>query len=158
MDLRAFTVWQPWASLIVGGWKRYEFRGWPAPKFIIGKRIVIHAGARPVRRKEVADLLWELTSGNFCGGLNSDCVPFLEDVLMDRRKLPLSAGLGTAILGVPKRSHELWPDEFKGYSDSDREQVSNWAWPMEEVQPFTPIVPTPGRQGLWKWPWSGAAQ
>lgn len=158
MDLRAFTVFQPWASLIIAGWKPYEFRGWPAPKWIIGKRIVIHASARPIRKKEVQALLSAQIGGVFYGGLQLGCIPLLEDILMDRRTLPLSAGLGTARVGTPQRACDLWPDEFKGYSDSDRDEVSNWAWPMEEVQPFTPIVPAAGRQGLWKWPWSGAVQ
>ena len=158
MDLRAFTVFQPWASLIVAGWKPYEFRSWPAPKWIIGKRIVIHASARPIRKKEVQGLLSAQIGGVFYGGLKPECIPLLEDVLMDRRTLPLSAGLGTARVGTPQRACDLWPDEFKGYSDSGPDEVSNWAWPMEEVQLFTPIVPTPGRQGLWKWPWSGAVQ
>ena len=158
MDLRALTIWQPWATLVIAGWKPYEFRGWPAPKFIVGQRLVIHAGARPVRKKEVQFLLSQLTSGIFFGGLKPEAMLLLEDVLMDRRTLPLSAGLGTVRVGTPHRSCDLWPDEFKGYSDSELQEVSNWAWPMEEATPFTPIVPTPGRQGLWKWPWSGAAQ
>lgn len=56
------TVWQPWATLIAEGFKPYEFRGWPAPRSLIGKRIAIHAGARPVRKDEVRQLLLQLQS------------------------------------------------------------------------------------------------
>lgn len=44
--MRALTVWQPWASLIAVGAKPYEFRSWPAPAWIVGQRIAIHAGVR----------------------------------------------------------------------------------------------------------------
>jgi hypothetical protein len=50
MDLEvthALTVWQPWASLIIKDFKPYEFRGWPAPRSLVGRRLAIHTGARP---------------------------------------------------------------------------------------------------------------
>lgn len=30
--MRAITLWQPWASLVAVGAKKYETRSWPAPK------------------------------------------------------------------------------------------------------------------------------
>ena len=57
MTLSALTIWQPWASLIMAGCKPYEFRTWPAPRHLWGKRIAIHAAARPVRKAEVAEWL-----------------------------------------------------------------------------------------------------
>jgi hypothetical protein len=151
--MKTLTVWQPWASLIMAGFKPYEFRGWPAPRYVVGQRIVIHAGTRTLKKQEVANLLGQFERGEFIGGMSINALVFLEDVLMDRRRLPLSAGLGTVLLGEPKRSHELWPDEFAGYSDSDREAASNWAWPVSEIEHFEPIVPIRGHQGLWNWPY-----
>ncbi len=151
--MKALTIWQPWASLIMAGYKPYEFRGWPAPKYVIGQRIVIHAGTRQIKKDEVAGLINSLEVGDFIGGLKVDALDFLTDVLMDRRKLPLSAGLGTVLLGEPKHSHELWPEQFAGMSDSDRENCSNWAWPVTEIQHFEPIVPIRGHQGFWNWPY-----
>jgi hypothetical protein len=46
----AITLWQPWASLIAHGAKRYETRHWSPPARLIGRRIAIHAAARPVPR------------------------------------------------------------------------------------------------------------
>jgi hypothetical protein len=54
--LPALTIWQPWATLIIAGLKPYEFRGYPAPRFVRGHRIAIHAGARPIRASEITDL------------------------------------------------------------------------------------------------------
>src|ERR1700731_1099317 len=65
--MKAITIWQPWASLIMIGAKPHEFRGYPAPRFVRGQRIVIHAGARPVKPFEVEDLLRRIdaeASGN----------------------------------------------------------------------------------------------
>lgn len=151
--MKALTVWQPWASLIMAGFKPYEFRGWPAPRSVVGQRIVIHAGGRALKKTEVRDLINQLAASAFCGGLKIDAVTFLEDVLMDRRTLPRAAGLGTVLLGEPKQSCDLWPDHFEGLSDSDRREHSNWAWPVSEIEPFEPIVPIKGHQGFWHWPY-----
>ena len=57
--MKALTIWQPWASLVMIGAKPYEFRRWdyrdrsPA---LEGQRIVIHAGARPIKEIEVDDI------------------------------------------------------------------------------------------------------
>lgn len=156
--MKALTIWQPWASLIMVGYKPYEFRGWPAPAYVRGQRIVIHAGARMLKKDEVAGIISQLDSGEFCGGMKIDAITFLEDVLMDRRKLPRAAGLGTVLLGEPKQSFELWPDQFAGMSDSDRCEVSNWAWPVSDIERFEPIVPINGHQGFWNWPYPVAGR
>jgi len=156
--MKAITIWQPWATLIMAGFKPFEFRGWPVPKSLVGQRIVIHAGARALKRTEVNGLLYQMSNGEFVGGLDVSAMRLLADIMQGRRQLPTSAGLGTAVLGAPKKSFELWPDEFKGLSDSDRAECSNWAWPLTDVQHFTPIVPARGAQGFWNWPWSGGPQ
>ncbi|WP_020699559.1 ASCH domain-containing protein [Reyranella massiliensis] len=156
--MKALTIWQPWASLIMAGYKPYEFRGWPAPRYVIGQRIVIHAGTRLLKKQEVAAIIGQFERGEFMGGMKTEAIPFLEDIVMDRRKIPLSAALGTVRLGTPKRSHELWPDQFEGYSDSDRAEVSNWAWPVTEIEHFTPIIPIKGHQSFWNWPYPAPAE
>lgn len=41
--MKAITVKQPWASLIVHGIKDIENRTWPCPKRYIGKRVLIYS-------------------------------------------------------------------------------------------------------------------
>lgn len=41
--MKAISLWQPWASLIVHGHKKIETRHWHPPRAVIGKRIAIHA-------------------------------------------------------------------------------------------------------------------
>lgn len=46
--MKAITVKQPWASLIIHGIKDIENRTWPCPKKYIGQRVLIHSSAIPV--------------------------------------------------------------------------------------------------------------
>ena len=44
--MRALTVRQPWAWLIIKGYKRIEYRSWqPGKRLRVGERFAIHAGA-----------------------------------------------------------------------------------------------------------------
>ena len=45
--MKALTIWQPWASLLVSGQKKYETRSWATA---YRGPIAIHAAMRPVRR------------------------------------------------------------------------------------------------------------
>lgn len=143
--MKALTVWQPWASLIMGGWKPYEFRRWPAPRALRGTRIVIHAGARPVRRAEIADLIVRLQHQQGEGtGLDPAALERLEAWHASPGQLPLAAGLGTALLGEPLRATELYPD-------SDRADHHICAWPLSEIEVWAHPEPRRGAQGFWQW-------
>jgi hypothetical protein len=152
--MKALTIWQPWASLIMIGSKPYEFRGWQPPRSLIGQRIVIHAATRPVKVKEVDWLLHQLETA--CG--DGPCLhetialPFLRKVKNQPGLLPVAHGLGTAILGEPKRG-DLCAQEFgeAAGNDSDRNDHFNWGWPLTEVQAFEPPEPARGAQGFWNW-------
>lgn len=153
MILKALTTWQPWASLIIAEVKPYEFRGWPAPRALRGRDIAIHAGARPVRKAEIADLIIRLRSTEaWTTGLKPEALPLLERWHSNPGLLPLSSVLGTATLGEPVRAYDIL-DEFLSapINDSDRQDHANWAWPMRNVKPINPIVPAKGAQGFWDW-------
>ena len=45
--MKAITIKQPWASLIVHGIKDVENRTWPCPKKYIGERVLIHSSIKP---------------------------------------------------------------------------------------------------------------
>ena len=155
--MRALTIWQPWASLIMVGAKPFEFRGrsyldyagHPQP----GDRIVIHAGARPVKPAEVEDLLHRLgTAGDSTGLVVDKARELLLRVRAAHkyRLLPLACGLGTAVIGKPRNAGTI----FTGLrtEDSDRGEF-NWAWPLSEIEPFAAPIPARGFQGFWVWPY-----
>jgi hypothetical protein len=155
--MKALTVWQPWATLILQGAKPYEFRGWRPPRSLIGQRIAIHAGARPIRREEVLTLLMQLRDPEKYGQpcLHAPlAIPVIEIAARNPKAgaLPLSHVICTAVLGEPKRGDEC-AAEFgtEAGNDSDREGTFNWGWPMLDVQRLEPPVPARGAQGLWDW-------
>jgi hypothetical protein len=144
--MKALTIWQPWATLIMAGAKRHEFRRWDyrtRAASLVDQRIVIHAGARPIRRAELQDILLRLRSGET--DLIVDIArPIVERAMSAPGAFPLASGLGTAILGTPRRAIDL-------FGDSDRIDEHVWGWPVSEIQHFQPIVPAKGWQGFWNW-------
>jgi hypothetical protein len=150
----AITIWQPWASLIMAGAKPFEFRGWAAPRSYWGRRVAIHAGARPMRRAEVQELLQRLQSDHHVEtGLDrAIALPVVENALATPGPFPRSAILCLATLGRPVRDAELAERlGLPAVNDSDRDEHSNWGWPLNDIEPLTPYVPAGGRQGWWMW-------
>lgn len=146
----ALTIWQPWATLIMAGAKPYEFRGYAAPRRIVGARIVIHAGKRAMREPEIADLLTRLgdPDDHWTTGLDAAIArPILEEALARPDHFPLGAGLGSARLGTPVAAGTTVP----AYIDSDRIDESKWAWPLTDVDSFEEPIPCAGAQGFWGW-------
>lgn len=148
--MKALTIWQPWASLIMAGVKPYEFRSWPAPKYVRGKRSAIHAGARPVRRTELQELILQLRSPEaYFTGLKPEALPLLEGWLQNPGRLPLSSILGTAVIGEPRRDAELLAEFGGPVMDSDRAEHHNWAWPLSDIEHLEPFHPAKGALGFW---------
>jgi hypothetical protein len=152
--MMALTIWQPWASLIMMGAKPYEFRKWDftdrsVNRALVGKRIVIHAGARRVKPSEVEDLLGRLDDGSSSVKANI-ARPLLErlrDAYKCRGVVELAAGLGTAVLGKPRDVNAL----FK-LPDSDRIHHHMFAWPLTDIKRWPEPIPSRGFQQFWHWP------
>jgi hypothetical protein len=156
--MKALTIYQPWASLIMIGAKPNEFRRWDyrtRERGLEGQRIVIHASARPIRLAEIEDITARLNDG--ISALRGDiALPLLERIRAACESggvVELSAGLGTAVLGEPKKVDEL----FNSPADSDRIDHDMWAWPLTDIQPFAAPVPCRGMQGFWSWPMKAEA-
>lgn len=154
VHMKALTIWQPWASLIIIGAKPYEFRSWAVPAWLVGKRLGIHAGARTPKRKEIVDLLtrMRLPDEAWSTGLKPEiAIPFLEKALVHPEYLPLSHMLGTALVGASKDGADVAP-EFGGFvNDSDRDEHANFAWPLTAIEEMVPPRYMKGLQGLWNW-------
>lgn len=159
--MKALTIWQPWASLIVAGAKPYEFRGWRAPASMIGQRIVIHAATRKIDIDEVGHLFhlrfvrncsdhFKLAWAETC--LIAEKAQGIFNQALEGR-LPMAAGIGTAIIGEPRLGTEI-AEEFgvPRPNDSDRDQHANWGWPMLDIEPWPEPIPMRGAQRFWNWP------
>jgi len=156
---KALTIWQPWASLVIGGAKPHEFRRWnfadkPHLARLIGQRIVIHAGVRPPKLGEIDDILARIDAGE--SELDVALTrPFLiqlrpcvqrKHVKHVAMQTPLGAALGTVTLGEPKNVVDLFAD-----ADSDRLDHHMYGWPMIDPRPFPRPIPAAGAQGFWNW-------
>jgi hypothetical protein len=136
--MKALTIWQPWPLLIVEGFKPYEFRGWPAPRSIVGQRIVIHAAKRKARAAELVEIMNYVVSER---ARRIDRIDPRAHDLVERlwrlgdSAIPYSVGLGTATVGTPFRFLD-----------------GRWGWPMLDVEKWAKPVPAKGAQGFWNWP------
>lgn len=157
--MRAFTIWQPWATLIMVHAKPYEFRTKSYRDYInapaIGERVVIHAAARRIKPAEIEDLIDRLDDPDGSTGL----VPAIARKVLERcraahkyQALPLGCGLGTAMLGRPRNAALLFGGQV---ADSDRQALDfsafNFAWPLTDIEPFDAPIPATGAQGFWTW-------
>ncbi len=144
MTMPAISLWQPWASLIAIGAKRYETRSWAPPRRMIGQRIAIHAAKRTSELRDLAedDDLWTPLAAHY----------------FEPKALPLGAVIGTAILrgayemingtravSVAGEIREIPHDPFGDYSPG------RWAWRFTDVERVEPPVPTRGEQGFFSW-------
>jgi hypothetical protein len=151
--MKALTLWQPWASLVVARCKPYEFRKWRAPPSLVGQRIVIHASARRPDRSEVEQLLRLLRAGGRYAA--QTCLRPIDEAIAVLRQggWPLGVGLGSAVVGEPRSGLEIGVD-FGAIrvNDSSRDYHANWGWPMLDVEPWPDPIPMRGALGLWTWP------
>lgn len=144
--LPAITLYQPYASLIVGGSKLYETRSWPAPAKYIGERIAIHAAK--ARTRAVADAI-----GAAYGF---------------RKPLPFGAIVGEAtienvaqVIGHDVNDgwlHVRWAidgslDEVIPPSDQKHGDFSigRYAWKLIDIERYDPPIAARGWQGFWIW-------
>lgn len=119
--MKAITLWQPWASLIVDGRKKIETR--PMPWYYEGL-VAIHAGLH-------IDL-------EACRRFGYNWVP-------------TGAVLGTAMkTGLFHFEHKLEgrlydPDEYGDFTPG------RYGYPLRLVQRFSIPIPAKGHQGFWDW-------
>ena len=145
----------------MAGAKPFEFRGWRAPRSMIGQRIVIHAGAHKVDREEAYSLFnvlalrdksddHRIAAAETCM-IAEKAIPILNKLFHEG--LPMSRGLGTAIVGEPRLGTRI-AEEFgvPRANDSDRDEHANWGWPMLDIKVWPKPIPMRGAQGFWNWP------
>jgi len=129
----AITVYQPWASLIAGGFKHYETRHWQPPRSLVGNLIAIHAGKLWTQREK----RWLAAYQQLYPEITSMAIPLGAIVAMCR----LTAVLPTEALTNINQRERSFGDFSPG----------RFGWQLEVVRvPQNPIVVT-GKQGIWYW-------
>ena len=124
--MKALTIKQPWAELIVSGYKKYEFRSW---KTNYRGKILIHAGM----------------------SLEKDMVNRFKDYNLEYK---LGAIIGEATLEdcilVDKEFNEkLRKENPIVYGRSNH--VETYAWKLSNIKKYDKPIEIKGKLGLWNY-------
>ena len=124
--MKALTIKEPWATLIIDEYKKYEFRSW---KTNYRGKILIHAGKS--LEKNQAKKFKEYNLKYSCGEIIG------EAELIDCIKVT-----------------EEFDEYLKGinpivYGNSGH--VENYAWKLENIKKYNKKIPAKGQLGLWNY-------
>lgn len=124
--MKVLTIKQPWASLIVDGYKCYEFRSW---KTNYRGKILIHAGL----------------------SLEKDIVKRFKNYNL---KYTLGAIIGEAelvdcVLVDEKLNNELRNIDSTVYGRSNH--VETYGWKLEKIKKYDKPIFVKGKLGLWNY-------
>jgi len=135
--MKALTIHEPYASLIIMGIKKLETRG---RKTNVRGLVAIHAGKKPMDAdgKALAEKYGiEPQYGKVLGVVNLvQCWEYAGGELF------AECNFDTDFLHMDVPELE----ETFGYFDNDR-----YAWEMEVVEKFDEPIPAKGMQGWWNW-------
>jgi hypothetical protein len=127
--MKALSLLQPWASLIVCGLKDIENRDWHAPRNLIGQRIAIHASKK--LDPEEFDSAMSMARGIGCFGNADDWNPQLY---------PHGCIIGEATLAaVVKESTSPW-------------FVGEFGFVLTNPKSYLRPIPIRGQLGFWQVP------
>lgn len=132
--MKALTLTQPWATLVVLGIKRWETRGWFRRD--VG-RFAIHAGKG-----------WSAEDRAFADDLHERGV-----LPVPRRELPLGAVIGEVNLGGLVQTGTA---VRKGYISDLEQSLGNYepgryAWELFDPVAYPEPIPARGSLGFWDW-------
>lgn len=147
--MKAITVWQPWASLLVRGPKTAETRFWSPSDAYHGKLIAIHAAKQPgtyqyVNGNEaIQRSMTKLYGENWDADMPRGAVVGVARLIYCSRVV--------SYVGPHPRKCELAngiriePDPFGDYA------IGRHIWQFDEFEHLNEPIPAKGRQGLWNW-------
>lgn len=132
-EMKAITVYQPWASLLASGMKQYETRSW---KTDYRGPIAIHAGKKAFLSSNVSFLVLEEFNRRFPQGMDM---------------LPLGCIVATAELVA---CHKVDKAFLQTLTETERllgdYMLGRYAWEFSDMMAIDPI-PTKGFMKLWNW-------
>ena len=128
--MKAISLWQPWASMMGRG-KCIETRHWPAPEWLIGQRVAIHAAKRPLTGSE-RWLLAEL--GCYGRFIDADALPFGAIVSVATLRACEVITRGMPLNPVERLLGNYAPGRY--------------GWHFSNFQHLQVPIPTVGRQGI----------
>jgi hypothetical protein len=160
--MTAITIYQPWASLIISGAKRFETRPW---KHSYIGRLAIHAGAkRPFDTLNGFDIEIIFAMGRAFGLEETR----IDTIIQFLDELPRGAVLGTTehigCRTIDRIEEMRYSPQETGCWDggrwidptNDELLLGDWtpgrfAWEQTDPKKFDDPIRARGRQGLWNW-------
>ena len=124
--MKALTLKEPWASLIINGYKKYEFRSW---KTKYRGKILIHAGMS--LEKDEAKRFEEYNLEYYKGAIIGE------------------ATITDCILVDTKFNEELRKINPLVYAKSNH--VETYAWKLENIKKYDKPIYIKGKLGLWNY-------
>lgn len=124
--MKTLTIKQPWASLIVEGYKNYEFRSW---KTHYRGKILIHAGLS--LEKDMERRFSEYNLKYICGAIIGE------------------AEITDCILVDEEFNKELRDVNSLVYARSNHAQT--YAWKLENIKKYDNPIYVKGKLGLWNY-------
>lgn len=129
--MKVITLWQPWATLVILGWKTIETRLHPRFAGLVGETIGIHAG-----------LKWDEDALALIK-------PYLGDFRYDTlRRIPPMPG-GTILGTVNVIEHRKLSESDSRYALIDCENTTRYGLILTSPTVFDAPIPAKGKQGIW---------
>jgi len=124
--MKVLTVREPWATLIIEGYKEYEFRSW---KTNYRGKILIHAGK--TLEKDMSKRFEKYNLKYNCGCILGEAI-ITDCILVDE-----------------KLSDELNKRNSIVYENSNHKET--YAWKLENIKKYDKPIPCKGKLGLWNY-------
>lgn len=153
--LFAMTLWQPWATLVIRGARPFDFRARKPDSHVIGRRVVVHVGAKAPRLTELESLIHDLLAGDERGArtclLPEKAVPILQQMIFEMRRGSYvnGVGIGSVEIGVPERGASV--ANYFGYNQVGDPSYEHWAVPMVNPEEWDRPIEAKGQTGFWPW-------
>ncbi len=141
-EIKALTLWQPWATLIALGTKTIETRGWST---LYRGPLVIHAAKRQIQPGDITTPIYEALEKH---GLSAGELPLGAIVCLCR----LTDVQPTEVLKPRLEALDPGQLRFGNYAPG------RYGWLLELVRAADVPVLAQGAQGLWTWRYEGAIQ
>lgn len=142
--MRCITIWQPWATLIALGEKKFETRSWATQH---RDAIAIHAGKKVDKAICQKEPFRSILAKH---GYTADTLPTGSVVavcrLADCLEVTESSG-GMVMLESPLQSIVI-SDLEKAFGLFE---LGRFAWELADVRRLPKPIPAKGMQGLWNW-------
>ncbi len=143
--MKALSIKQPWASLIVSGVKDIENRTWKCPTKYIGQRILIHASRKPDKEPY---MIFNDLQGKVID-------PMIIDICESYNNNSMIVG-SVEIVGCTINHSSIWAEKSLGIAPvgghvRDETKPIIWNWVLANPILFkNPITGIKGKLSLWE--------